>query len=392
MAFITPAEISKKATNAYSKFLGLWISGDDADFFPYRVRANLKLDSGNPASSIIAIETLLKKSKENRGWGYSVRRTETRSRDFGKNLIPESIMIETLPDLLRLAEVESQFEQTKEVAERLRSEHPSLADWVKRNVKSLHKCHASLEGLLAVVNFFQSNPWPDCYARQMPVEVDTKFVRRHSRILRQWLDVLLPDSAIDPGESKFERRFGLRDGQTHRGTRFLDEALMKELGESHIELSLPIRSLARLRVSNATIFVVENKLNLLTLPNFHRGIGIQGEGNAVNRLEGIAWLNNNRIVYWGDNDVDGFLILSRLRNIFPHVESIMMDLKTIQAHSRWSVESNSNQALPPTNLTEAERIAFDFCSANNFRLEQEKILQPFVDLVFAKLVGHGADS
>ena len=386
MALITPAEISKKATNVYSKFLGLWISEGDADFFPYRVRVNLKLDSGNPAKSISSVEALLKKSKENRGWGYSVRRTEMRSRDFGKNLIPESVWIETLPDLLRLAEVKIQFEQTKEVAGRLRSEHPSLDEWVKRNVKSLHKCHASLDGLLAVVEYFLSNPWPDCYARQIPVEVDTKFIRRHSLILRQWLDVLLPDTAIDPGESKFERRFGLRDGQTHRGIRFLDEALRKEIGESHIEMSLPVRSLTRLDVSNATIFIVENKLNLSTLPNFHRGVGIQGQGNAVNRLEGISWLNNNRIVYWGDNDVDGFLILSRLRNLFPHVESIMMDLNTIQVHSHWSVESNSNQALPPTNLTEAERIAFDFCSANNFRLEQEKILQPFVDLVFKNLV------
>ena len=386
MPFITPAQVSKKATNAYRKFLGLWISGDDAGFFPYRVRANLKLESSNPAASISAIETLLKSSKENRGWGYSVRRTETRSRDFGKNLVPESIWIETLADLLRLAEVESQFEMCKEMAERVRHAHPSLDDWVKRNVKSLHAYYESLDGLLAVTNFFLSTPWPDCYARQIPVEVDTKFVERNSRVLKQWLDILLPDTAIDPSESKFARRFGLRDGQTHRGIRFLDEALMNELGESHIELSLPIRSLTRLRVSSATLFIVENRLNLLTLPHFARGIGIQGEGNAVNRLEGIKWLNDNRIVYWGDNDVDGFLILSRLRNIFPHVESIMMNQKTIEAHRRWSVEGNANQALPPTNLTQQEQMAFEFCSANNFRLEQEKILQPFVDTMFEELI------
>ena len=70
----------------------------------------------------------------------------------------------------------------------------------------------------------------------------------------------------------------------------------------------------------------------MTLPDSIRGIGIQSESNAVNRLEGIKWLNDNRIVYWGDNDVDGYLILSRLRNIFPHVESIMMNLRTIKAN------------------------------------------------------------
>ena len=63
----------------------------------------------------------------------------------------------------------------------------------------------------------------------------------------------------------------------------------------------------------------------------------------------------------------------------------MMNQKTIEAHRRWSVEGNANQALPPTNLTQQERMAFEFCSANNFRLEQEKILQPFVDTMFEEL-------
>lgn len=385
MAFITPAAISKKATNVYRKFLGQWIAGEDGSFFPYRVPANLKLNSSNPTASITAIETLMKKSKESRGWGYSVHRSETRSRVFGKNLMPESIWIESLEDLLRLAEAKTQFEMTREVAQRVRHEFPSLDDWVKQNVRLLHNHQASLDGLLAVTHFFLQNPWPDCHARQIPVEVDTKFVSRNSRVLKQWLDVLLPDTAIDPNESKFARRFGLRDGQTHRGIRFLDEALMKETGQSHVEMSLPIRLLAQLSVSNATIFVVENKLNLLTLPDFPRGIGIQGEGNAVNRLEGITWLSDNRIVYWGDNDVDGFLILSRLRNIFPHVESIMMDLETIDAHRNWSVNGNSNQSMPPTNLTEGEKLAFDYCKAENYRLEQEKILQSYVVKIFETL-------
>ncbi len=385
MTFITPADISRKAKNAYAKFLGQWVTGEDAGFFPYRVRANLRLDPGNPTASIAAIETLMNKSKSNRGWGYSVHRTETRSRDFGKNLIPESIWIESLDDLVRLADVKTQFEMTRNVAERLRSQYPSLDEWVKRNVKSLHNFHESLDGLLAVTNFFLQNPWPDCYARQIPVEVDTKFISRNSRVLKQWLDLLLPDTAIDPSESKFAHRFGLRDLQTHRGIRFLDEALMREVGLSHDEMSLPIRSLTRLGVTNATIFVVENRLNLLTLPDFSRGIGIEGAGNAVNRLEGIKWLNGNRIVYWGDNDVDGFLILSRLRNIFPHVESIMMDLQTIDAHRRWCVEGNGNSATTPTNLANEEKSAFEHCRIENCRLEQEKILQSFVNRIFKGL-------
>ena len=50
----------------------------------------------------------------------------------------------------------------------------------------------------------------------------------------------------------------------------------------------------------------------------------------------------------------------------------MMDLETIDAHRNWSVNGNSNQSMPPTNLTEGEKLAFDYSKAENYRLEQEK--------------------
>ena len=289
-----------------------------------------------------------------------------------------------LEDLLRLAGVEEEFRFTQTFVGRVRESLPKLEDWIRRNVKTLHKHFDSLDGLVAVTKYFLANPWPDCYSRQLPVSVDTKFVSRNQLVLKQWLDELLPDSAIDPNETKFARRFGLRDGQKHRGIRFLDLELMREVGESHAELSLPIRTLKELSVTNTTVFIVENRLNLFTLPDFERGLAIEGEGNAVNRLEPIGWLRQNRIVYWGDNDVEGFLILSRLRNIFPHVESVMMDLQTIVSHRKWCVEGNESQTLPPTNLTATELEAFSHCSVGNVRLEQEKILQPFVNATISK--------
>ena len=38
----------------------------------------------------------------------------------------------------------------------------------------------------------------------------TKFVERHRRILREWLDIVLPPETIRADEEHFERRFGLR--------------------------------------------------------------------------------------------------------------------------------------------------------------------------------------
>ena len=218
--------------------------------------------------------------------------------------------------------------------------------------------------------------------------VDTKFIQRHRATLRQWLDLLLPPSGIDVNEATFARRFGLRDGQEHRAVRVLDRQLTLELGLPFDKLSLPLRSMATLSLKNATIVIVENDLNLLTLPTITRGLGISGEGNSVNRLEQLRWLDANRLLYWGDIDAEGFLILSRLRNLFPRVESVLMDMYTIRQHERLLIDGAGSRATPqPTNLTATEADAFYFCVRGNRRTRTgSKILQPCVDQVLTELI------
>lgn len=385
MPIVSPREITVKAENAYPRFLKQWICGQDDGFFPYRVRVRLSVDASDPSGTIVASEKLLAHSKEKRGWGYTVHRQQVRMRDFGNNPVPKAIAIDTLDDLLRLAGKTEEFAATRLVVDRLRSDLPHLDEWLKIHVRSLAALVPSIDGLIAVTQYFRTNPRPDCYARQIPVSVDTKFVERHSAILRQWLDLLLPATGIDVNETKFSRRFGLRDGQPYRAVRLLDPRLRSEFGLSHDELALPLRSIAELPVIAATVFIVENDLNLLTLPSFRRGIAIRGEGNAVNRLERVPWLRSNRVLYWGDIDVEGFQILSRLRNLLEHVESFMMDRNTLQCHEEFIVPGNALAAPAPSNLTADETAAFANCAANNHRLEQEKILQPFVDETMAKL-------
>ena len=385
MPIISPKEITAKAEKAYFRFLPQWIRREDSSFFPLRVRTNLSFDAKRPSEMIAATERLVAASKESRGWGYTVHRRRVRSRDLGSNDFPKTITIDTLDDLLKLCQKIDEFSSTCEVVDQIRTELPQLESWLHSNVRSLAGMAGHCKGLIRVAKFFLEHPWPDCYARQIPVPVDTKFVSRHSRTLRQWLDELLPASAIDVNETKFARRFGLRDGQRHRGIRLLDPALSKETGLPHGELSLPLRSIAQLEVRDATIFIVENDLNLATMPSFSRGIGIRGEGNAVNRLERVKWLADNRVYYWGDVDVEGFMILSRLRNILPSVESVLMDLETIQTQEEHAGQGNGTHAEPPTNLTPAETAAFVYCTDHDYRLEQEKVVQAFVDLTFSRI-------
>lgn len=385
MPLVSPEQIIAKSVNAYPRFLKSWIRGEDEVFFPYRLRIKLSIDSQNPGQTIAANELLIARSKAQRGWGYTVHRKQIRKRDFGTNLVPKYITIDTRDDLLRLSQKTEEFEATCHVVKRIRESLPQLSDWLESKYSSLYKISDSIEGLIQVAQYFIENPLPDCYIRQIPVPVDTKFVENHESVLNEWLDILLPPTVINVNESRFSRRFGLRDGQTHHAIRLLDANLKRELDLPFEELSLPLRSLAMVPVKNVTVFIVENNLNLVTLPQFERGIAIRGQGNAVSRLESLAWLHENRILYWGDIDVDGFLILSRLRNLFPRTQSIMMDQKTLSHHETGMINGNETTPAKPTNLTENEEIAFDYCLKNNARLEQEKILQTFVDQILIQI-------
>jgi len=384
---ITPQEIAEKAKKSYPKFLKLWILGDDDSFFPHKlVGVNLKVDSKDISGTIAANEKLLSHSKAKRKWGYTVHREQKSKRDFGNNRFPKKITLDERDDLLRLARKVDEFAATCHVVDRVRAELPQLEDWLVKNVNTLHRHAVAIEGLIGVAKYFLKNPWPDCYLRQIPVPVETKFIEKHKAVLTQWLDKILPETARDDSKKKFAQRYGLRDGPPHQALRVLDSQLQQEIGLPFDELSLPLKSMATLSVQNATVVIVENDTNLFILPAFPRGIGIRGNGNAVVLLERLKWLETNRILYWGDFDVDGFVILSRLRNLFPHVESLMMDDETMQHHENYFGAGNNSTPPAPTNLTPGELAAFEYCSQHNRRLEQEKIPPDFVDQAIAAVI------
>ena len=382
---ITPDEIARKAGPLYRAYLKDWIQGKEESFRPQRVPANLKLSKDDIARDIQEVDLLEKKSKDQRDWGYRVRWRNVKSSLKGHNRRPESIWIETLDDLLRLARPKYSFQSTCEVVRRVREELPELNKWLVQNVQTLAKYSEHLAGLIAVTKFFQENPLPDCYARQIPVDVHTKFIEENETVLRQWFEILLPGSAIDVNETTFAGRYGLRDKQRHHTLRLLDAQLMAELQLPFQEISLPAHALKTLPINKISVIVVENQIPLLTLPTFPRAMGICGEGKAVVTLHKLKWLENMPILYWGDLDVAGFQILSSFRKLFTQVESIMMDPVTFETHRRLAIQLKKEEKRTinaPINLTEQENIVFRECKNNNLRIEQERIRQSYVNQAF----------
>jgi hypothetical protein len=381
---VDPDEIRRKAENLYRGCLRAWLEGDET-FFPRVVPARKTPDASDIAGAVESIRRLREGSKEALGYGYTVEWQEVRSRTFGRNTLPARILFETRDDFLRFVGKDKEFAAFREAVTRLRVELPELGPWVRFNVQRLIESAPELEGLLGVVRFLCEHPRPNLFPRELPVPVDTKFVERHKSVLGEWLDLVLPPHTIRADEEHFERRYGLRYAEPHLHVRLLDSELQRELGFPWPEFSLPLETLAGLPAPPRAVFIVENRVNLLTLPPLPRTLGLGALGKGVTLLRYLPWLGSVPVVYWGDLDVQGFEILSSLRAIFPETGSVLMDAQTL---ARWEYLCTCGNApglegLP--HLTDSERAAYDRCRNKNLRLEQERLPKEAVLAAISRL-------
>lgn len=374
---IRPDDIHRKAVNFYDEWLRAWLSGDAA-YFPRTVRANLKPDRGDVVGAAEAVRRLRTGSKEERGTGYTVEWDDVNSRAFGRNQLPVRVFFATEADYLDFIGKSDEFAAFVRAVQCIRAATDELELWLQANASRVTELAPDLDGLLSIVRFLRDHPRPQLFARELPVAADTKLVERHQGLLREWLDSLLPPHTIRADEDHFERRYGLRYVEPHLHVRLLDNALGPELGFPCREFALPLGTLAALPLSNADVYIVENKVNLWTLPALRRGLGLGGLGHGVTLLRYCPWLKRLPIVYWGDLDVEGFEILSSLRSTFPQARSAFMDEATFNEWQHLANRGMGRRPDVPPHLTETEGVTYRRCRDQNLRLEQERIPQAFV--------------
>jgi hypothetical protein len=372
---IQPDDIRRKAENLYAEFVRSWLI--DGPFFP-RVIPCQRSPDPDSTNAVQLMRTLRDASKEALGYGYTVEWQEVNSRRFGRNSFPARIVIETPDDFLRLTGRGRDFDRLRSAVTAIRARHHVLERWIRSNVAALTELAPSVDGLLEVVDVLLKTPRPACFARELPVSVDTKFVERHQKVLRQWLDQILPPHAIRADEDHFERRYGLRYAEPHLLVRFLDPSIQQLMGFPCDVLSLPLHTLGTWQITEVSVLIVENKVNLLTVPRCRHAIALGGLGNAVPLLRYLPWLETARIVYWGDLDVEGLAILSSLRALYPQVKSMLMDSNAVATWRHLAVRGTNRTIDAPPHLTDEERMAFEGCAEHNLRIEQERIPQSAV--------------
>jgi hypothetical protein len=142
------------------------------------------------------------------------------------------------------------------------------------------------------------------------------------------------------------------------------------------DLAVPLSQFRALGCGGLNVLIAENKMTFLTLPAIPRALGIWGGGGAAELLAATDWLARCRLCYWGDLDVHGFHILSRLRRRFPEMVSVMMDEATLDRFICLAVSAREGSYEDVAGLAADEQRAYQRVSAGALLLEQEKIPHP----------------
>ncbi|MCY7300223.1 MAG: DUF3375 family protein [Ilumatobacteraceae bacterium] len=217
------------------------------------------------------------------------------------------------------------------------------------------------------------------YLRQVDIPgVHTKFIEQHQRTLAAMLDSVLPESAVEvtAGHSEVARRYGFRGRPRLVRFRYLDRRLALTTIDQDRQYSLTAADFGRIDPPRR-IFMTENEINFLALPDAPDSMAVFGAGSGFDHLIHVPWLAEVPLHYWGDIDTHGFAILDQLRGYAPHATSMLMDRETLLAHREfWGVEEKPTQRNL-SRLTENEHGVYDDLSDNrlqpNLRLEQERI-------------------
>ena len=363
---ITPIEIKKKATSKYKAYLQSIVEGES--FNPIVIIGD-KRPNENTAKFEEELTQLIGRSKEKIGYGYTIEYQTVKTKRHGIQDVPVSISFQTEYDYLKYINEEKATAKFKKVITCILSSFPELKDWIyKYPVKVIDN---DWESLLKVCKYFKDSPKPHLYIRELPIQVHTKFIENKKSIIRELLDIVIAEKNNDD-EKQFERRFNLKYDEPIVRFRILDNAISQQLFGGLDDLSIPISEFQNLSLPIQTVYVVENKINMLTFPIIKDSIVIWGHGFGVDIMKNVEWLNSKKIYYWGDLDVQGFQILSEFRTQFKQVQSFFMDRYTFDKYFEGDKGTVTN-VEKELCLTQEECDMYKFLKENNFRLEQEKI-------------------
>lgn len=232
-------------------------------------------------------------------------------------------------------------------------------------------------GFLALLRFLRDHPALHTLdIRECVVPgLDTKWVERHPALVKA-AKAILDDVQAKPTGS-LRSVLGLKEHNRQTlWLRFHPDDMIGPFGTAMF--AVRPTDLQRLPTTVTKVLVVENLAPFENIPLQAGQAAVFGNGKAiVSMLARSPALQEPTldIVYWGDMDSQGYLILDRARAVAPHLRSWCMDLDDVEKHAHLGVEEPPNARFSgdTPRLTTPEQAALDNLRERRLRIEQEKI-------------------
>jgi hypothetical protein len=378
---ISPNEIKTKAERKYASFLQSIVQ--EIPFSRIIITGDKTYNKTTISDFQKEILALVNQSKGKKGFGYTLDYQTIKTKTIGTQQLPTSIYFDTDKDFLKFLGKEKEVENFINDWQIIHTNFTELKDWIIKNPTKIIQYQGKWQSLLKVCNYFKNCPKPNLYIRELSANVHTKFIESNQSIISELLDIIIQNH-INLNEKEFEKRFNLKFREPVVRFKILDKNISETYFSGLNDISILISQFENLKIPLKKVLIVENKTTLyttLTLPKMDKTIAIFGQGNAVTNIQNAKWLNDITVLYWGDIDVQGFEILSRIRKHFNHTQSVLMDKITFEKY----FENDSGKPTTDTtilNLTDNERELYNLLKTNNWRLEQEKIPFDYVNRNF----------
>lgn len=374
---ITPSQIQKKAFRHYKAFLTAVLTR--AHFFPLSIKGN-KGKANQPMDELFpALKRLLEGSKSKKGFGYTVTLKTVQTRHAGERSMPDKIYFENVEDYVKFIDKEQEFLAFRKVAMQSQKILPSVLPWMQENPLKVTKNLAVWPSILVVGKYFLDNPKPKIYTRTLPLDLPTTFVENHTAILTDILNAILPPEAINQSATHFEKQFGLLYEEPIIRIRSLAEEVLSDWTIDDISITLSTWQKQSPKVKN--IFISTDLLNFLRFPKHLESLIIYGDASSLNVLHEIEWLVDKTIFLWTDINIEGFLLLAKLRQKNLSIQSFLLDQLTFKKHIDFATSSTKNSTTILSGLTPNEQ---DFLLYLNNLEEKNTLLQKHISQKYLK--------
>jgi hypothetical protein len=232
---------------------------------------------------------------------YRIEMRAFNHRSLGNNAIPNEVWVDDLSVAAKIVAREIEFIKFNELLNITKAREPKLLPWVSRKPLVALSLMDRWEQLLAIVDWLRRHPQPNIYLRQMNVAgVHTKLIEEHKSVLSELLELALPPEAIYSstiGAAQFVSRYGFKEKPILIRFRLLDKSIPFVPGVALTDVSLDADSFAGLRLKAARVFITENEVNFLSLPEMAGSIAIFGKGYGWEALTKAVWLKDCAIYY-----------------------------------------------------------------------------------------------